>query len=1595
MNETMDHVPLVEISDASKVANNRDIAIIGMAGRFPGAKNLKEFWSQLEHGIEAMRTVSDEELLAAGVPRSRFSRPDYVKVASPLDGIDEFDADFFGYNAREAEIMDPQQRLFLEHAWSALEDAGHTPRTFDGLIGVYAGVAWNTYLLSNLIHHPELFEGAGGFQIFITNDKDFMPTRVAYKLDLKGPAMVVQTSCSTSLVATHLACLGLQSYECDMALVGGVTVRVPDLGGYVHQEGGLASPDGRCRPFDAAAAGTIFGSGVGVVVLKRLAEAVEDGDTIRAVIKGSAINNDGSMKVSYTAPSVEGQSEVIAAAQEMADIAPSTIRYIECHGTATALGDPIEIRALNKVFARSTSARGFCAIGSVKSNVGHLDAAAGIAGLIKTTLAIEHRKIPPTLHYEQANPAIDFASSPFYVAKELETWERNGTPRRAAVSSFGVGGTNAHVLLEEAPPAETVEPSRPWQLLTLSARSATALQQTSDNLRDHLLWDLGSSASATATHLADIAHTLRAGREVFRHRRFVLCRDHREASAALSGELPAQMHTSVDAADPRSRPVAFLFSGQGSQYPRMGRDLYDHEPIFRAAVDRCTERLAPSLGQDLRNILWPVDSESAEPKLADPASASLHSTRFTQPALFVLEVALAQLWMSWGVIPHAMLGHSIGELVAAHLAGVLSLDDALEAVAVRGQLMDDLPRGAMLAVPMSETMAGEHLARHPELSLAAVNELDRVVISGPVDAIDALAEELAGSELEGRRLHTSHAFHSAMMDGAVDAFVAEMRKLSLQPPEIPFISNVTGTWITAEAATDPEYWGQHLRSTVRFADGVATLMADPDRLLLEVGPGRTLAHLARRHPVRQPQQAVITSLRHPREPASGPTTDQAHMLAGLGRLWAAGLDLGSWALGVEEKRRRVPLPTYPFESRRYWIDGRSDALAEATVQGQSTPSEQAAAPTPGMPLQQRPDLADWFYLPSWKPTLAPSEHSEHSEHSEQPSTWLILAPDDLAQAFCTALDERQATGIAVGIGQPGKSLEIRERSREEHLAFRLDPAQQGVFDALVAALDQRDLIPRSIVFAWSLDGGLEAPAVTEAGAFEMAQLLGSRALLALVRSLVGRFGADGLQINVVADGLVHLGGDEPLRPEKAPLIGFSRVLPQELPGLTMRVIDTPRPATAEAALRLMQRLIAEESQSDHELIAYRGRRRYVEDFQALHLDIPSQSPLRPRGSYLLTGGLSGNGYALAQYLAREHQARLVLAEPSAPDAKVRSRLEALEALGGEVHLLAFDLVDAGAWQQALAQTLERCGSLHGILHTAGTVGEATFRTWNEIDDCHVAAHFEPKIHATLALAEALDAAPLEDLDFCLLLSSMASVLGGLAYGAYSAANRFLDAFAEDRAHRSSLPWLSLRWDVWQLEDESVQITDLRSDLAELGMTRRQGEEAFERVLSAGMDGIMVSTADLQHRLLERRQRIESRRPNARERGVRHPRPDLGTPYAAPASPLEQRIAEVWQELLGFEDIGLDDNFFELGGDSFVAVRAAARLREVLEIDLPVAQLFRRVTVRSLAELLDRDQSQENALRAQQLAERRASKAKRRELLRAKRARKQKAEVGTR
>ncbi|WP_148713628.1 type I polyketide synthase [Chitinolyticbacter meiyuanensis] len=1471
-----------------------EIAIVGMAGRFPGADGIDAFWRNIRDGVESVRRFSDEQLRQRGVSEAALADQAYVKAGVVFDGMDQFDAGFFGYTPRDAEMLDPQQRVFLETAWQALEHAGYGDPAQAGVVSVHAGSGANLYLTRQLM--PALaLNGSQDIAAFLGalngNDKDSLATRVAYKLDLRGPALSVQTACSTSLVAVHLACRGLLNHEADLALAGGVWLNLHQGEGYRHQQGAILSPDGHCRAFDEQAAGTAIGSGAGVVVLKRLTDALADGDTIHAVIKGSALNNDGADKVGYTAPSVNGQAEVILAAQSIAEVPADSIGYVEAHGTGTTLGDPIEIAALSQAFRHSTPRLGYCALGSVKTNIGHLDAAAGVAGLIKTTLALAHHTLPPSLNFRRANPNIDFAASPFYVNTSARPWPAGAAPRRAGVSSFGMGGTNVHLVLEEAPEHMATPAAERTQLLLVSARSAAARDAAAARLADALAGQPGLA-------LPDVAHTLRLGRKRFAQRTVVLADDHAGAIDALCHTRTGQAYAGE--ALSAAPGLALLFPGQGAQHAGMGEALYRDEPVFRDAIDYCCERLQPQLGLDLRTLFHP------QPGDEDAAAAQLGQTALTQPALFVQQYALAQLWLSWGAQPDALLGHSIGEYVAACIAGVFTLDDALALVAARGRLLQACPPGAMLAVGLPEQSL--RTALPAGCDLAAINAPDLCVLAGPADAIDAAERTYAANGVALRRLRVSHAFHSALVAPMLAEFGALLAGIAMQPPRIPIASNVTGRWITPEQACDPAYWLEHLRGTVRFADGLATLLARPDRVLLEVGPGETLTSLARRHPALAGRPAIASQC-HPDRRAQ----NARQPLRALAQLWVAGIELDVLARHTAGMRR-VPLPSYPFERASYWITPAAGV---------------AAAPA------RETGPAGWLYAPLWRRAVPQPDALPTGD-----GPVLLLAD---ALGIATQLAARwRAAGRRVIVAEPGSRF---DRVGADHFQVRV--AERNDFAALLSEVGAIT----DIVHLWSLDGTQRR---------STAELLarGFHSLLALAQALdsAGLAGQP-LRLTVLADGVEDVDGSERLCAEKATLPAACKVLAQEYPHLACRLVDVIAAAMPDAAW--LEAVCTEMAVADGPSpLALRGRHRWFKDYEAVTAPAAS-SRLREGGVYLITGGLGGVGLALARHLARRHRAQLVLLGRSALPPREQwpaliakgepaqaARLQAvldLEAAGAEVLVLAADVADASAWPVVLAAVRQRFDALHGVIHAAGIAGGGIAAQRSRADAEAVLA---PKL-AARGLLDALGDAPL---DFVLLCSSLSVLTGGFGQLDYCAANGFLDALAAETT-TPQRPVLTVNWDVWR----GLGMAAAQQLPDGIGIGAHDAGPLLEQLLAMpAASQLAVSTAPLQPLLagqpsLALAERLGGETPPRR---AGHPRPMLTTPFLAPEEGLEADLAVLWSEFLGITGIGADDSLFELGGDSLLAIQLLARVRQAYGVELHPGTLFRAPTIAALARQIE-------------------------------------------
>ncbi|UKP00595.1 type I polyketide synthase [Nostoc sp. UHCC 0870] len=1451
-----------------------EIAIIGITGKFPGANNLEEYWQNLRNGVESITDLTDEQIQKNGVEPTLLKHPNYVKRQAIIDNIEYFDAEFFGFNPREAEILDPQHRLFLECAWTALEDAGYNPENYTGAIGVYAGAAMNNYLL-NLITNPQIQNQISRYQLFLSNDKDFLTTRVSYKLNLRGPSLDIQTACSTSLVAVHLACQSLLSGECDIALAGGVSLAKAT--GYLYQEGGIYSPDGHCRAFDADAQGTVAGSGLGIVVLKRLQEAIEDRDYIHAVIKGSALNNDGGLKVSYTAPRIDTQAAVIRAAQALAEVEPTEISYIETHGTGTALGDPIEIAALTQAFRAGTEKTGFCAISSVKTNIGHLDAAAGIASLIKTVLALKHQQIPPNLHFQQPNPQIDFSQTPFYVNTNLVDWETDKTPRRAGVSSFGIGGTNAHVILEEAPIQFKIQNSKfkiNYQLLCLSAKSEKALEQATINLATHL-------QQHPQFNLADIAYTLHIGRQHFAYRRMVLCQTTQEAAQILEKETK-YTHTNSE----KSPSIAFMFPGQGSQYLNMGKELYDTEAIFREQIDHCCELLQHDLGLDLRLQIYQQESEQ------------INQTSVAQPALFIIEYALAKLWISWGIQPQAMIGHSIGEYVAATLAGVFSLPDALKLVALRGRLMQQCPTGAMLSVGMSAAKLQSLLTDN--LVIAAYNAPELSVVSGTEAEIAQLETNLNQQGISNRRLQTSHAFHSPLMESMITPFIAAFQKIELQTPKIPFISNVTGTWITPEQATHPHYWANHARQPVQFATGIKELLTEPQQILLEVGAGRTLSTLAKQQ---TNTHTILSSLHHPQDTQS----DVAFLLQTLGQLWLTGVSIDWSNFYTHQQRQRLPLPTYPFQRQRYWIDLKAE-------------DTQSPIPYLQSPVPQ-------FYLPSWERSLP---HPQ-VDIAKKRLCWLVLKDNyGISQEIINTL---QAVGHDVIIVSQGE-----EYDQPAYRNFTVNPQRSQNFVELWSDLELRELIPHHILYLWDLTDSQQQPV----------------SLLYLAQAIYFQSIEQAITLMLVTnDGQLVL-GNENIHPMKATAWGMGKVISQEIPQLTCLCVDISLSTAVRTNQQIAQQLITEclnnqipdffkKSGILKQQVAYRGNYRWNQTFKPLSIDTTtSQLSLREGGTYVILGDLTtGLGTVFAEFLMKM-SARLVLISDVIPE----SIKQSLDNVGIDYLALSIDITQQPELENAIAQAETKFGQINGVFYSTPMSNEHSMAFLPQLTLQHWEYNYRTKIQSLSVLAKVLRHKPL---DFCVLQSSLSTVLGGLGLAAYAGANAVIDMFVIQQNQNSKFPWISINWDACRSDLETEINHSFAANLATLALTPAEVWQSTQHIIKLGLpESVVVTKADLYKRL----EQWVTNTPSKTESDNSYTRPQLTNEYIAPRNEIETAIAQIWQNLLGISPIGINDSFFDLGGHSLLAIQAISRLRDRFGVELSMRNLlYEAPTIAAIATII--------------------------------------------
>lgn len=1318
------------------------IAIIGMSGQFPGAADIHEFWKNLCEGRESLRELSREEVnsslsgcdpLSMVHMRKQITSGTWVDKAFAMDDMDKFDAEFFGYTPSDAELLDPQQRLFLQSCWAALEDAGYIPDDVKSVVGVFGGTGLSRYFLNNVFSNREIMFSSRDLTAGIGNEPDYLSNRVAFKLNLNGPSVTVQTACSTSLVAIHMASQSLLAGECDMCLAGGSMVTVPHSIGYMYQEGSMSSPDGHIRAFDAKAQGTVFADGgVGVVCLKRLEDAIADEDPIYAVILGSAVSNDGNIKAGYTAPGIDGQVKVISEALQVARVNPEDIHYLEAHGTGTPLGDPIEITSLSKAYRRYTDNKQYCAVGSLKPNVGHLAPVAGVASVIKAALTAQQGLIPPSINYEEPNPKIDFPNTPFFVNDKLTKWDEQ--ERICAVSSFGIGGTNSHLILCQPPRWVDTQPSQHNSLpyfFPVSTRHPEGVNEYQDKIYN---W----AKDQADLSLANLATSLQEGRKTFTYRRLV--------AAKTPVELLHQLKLAQEPVKPAldTPKTCWMFSGQGSQYLAMGSELYERLDVFRRHFDLCADLLKTSLGQDIRQLLKGDDAEQ------------INQTAIAQPLVFSFEYALAMQLEDWGLAADAMIGHSLGEYVAATLAGVFRLEDALNLIATRGRLMQSMPRGSMLSVPLSQAQVQEFIDK--DVALAAVNTDTACVLAGPTPALEALQTQLEARNIPGRLLQTSHAFHSPMMSPIAQELAEALRRSNPQAPQRPYISNVTGTWITAEQAQDPAYWTQHLLSEVRFAAGINTLVADGFNVFLEVGPGKTLATFARRALAGRKAERVIELVRHPKEE----TGDMAFLTSALGQLWNAGIDL-AWDKLNPARGRRISLPTYPFKRDSFWI----------------APGKSAAGT-----LSKQPDMADWFWSPSWKsvrtdnyPAIAWSGKRVLCFSRETP----------LEQSLLKKLEAAGAEVIHV--------LEGSSFTRQSERAYALPAGDEASIETLAKQVQHPDVI----IYDWLLDDARYPLDVVEQGL---------KLSFFTPMYLVRQFGLEPVTYLSLSTGLSAPLPDDQLDATKAAHLGIHLSAGFEYDSFNSLNIDIDQDKLQQAEfanliLRELNNLLQAPGPlllATEKCVALRGNRRWQMQPEANRLVSQQAIKVDAEGLYVISGGLGGLGLTFANYLAKKGAKHLLLlgrtefpAESewdalTGKQARQVTELRNLQKLGCKVHLGVCDITNAEQIQTCIKAASNL--PVRGIIHSAGIAGDGVIQMK---EAAQANAVLLPKIKGALALELATQGQPL---DFYLLFSSLFAIVGGVGQVDYCAANNMLDSFAM-AARQRGLPVTSIGWGGWR------------------------------------------------------------------------------------------------------------------------------------------------------------------------------------------------------
>jgi acyl transferase domain-containing protein/acyl carrier protein len=1458
-----------------KKYSKKDIAIIGMSGRFPKSMNIDEFWQRLTDGELLSQFYTDEELIELGVDKHRIKNENFVNVSTMIDQTESFDYAFFGYTKDEASLMDPQIRVMHEQVWMALEDANLT-RDLKERIGVYLAASdninWRAFALMAENDKVNPF-----FKTQLT-DKNFISTLISYSLNLKGPSYYMDTACSSSLVSAHVACRSLLMQECTVAVAGGVSIKCTNDHGYIYKEGMINSKDGYCKTFDSKASGTIGGEGAGVVVLKRLENAIKDGDNIYAVIKSSAVNNDGKRKVGYAAPSVKGQSECIKMAHQIAGVKPNLISYVEAHGTGTKIGDPIEIEALNIAFEKDSTSK--CAIGSVKTNMGHLDAAAGAAGLIKTTLAIKNKLIPASLHYENPNTEIDFDGGPFFVNTELKKWKNIGeNPLFAGVSGFGIGGTNAHLVLSEFVREQVNDSkSRPYQLITYSAKTKNALDRYNNKLKAYVEND-------GFEDLPNLAYTQKTGRKDFNYRQFQIGKNKTEL---LNNWEPLIIDQLKPAAKNRVPNVVFMFPGQGSQYFGIAKDLYKQEKVFKEAMDLGFALLKKESGKDFKAIIGFSDEHSNKDLITN--------TENTQPLLFLVEYALSKLLFHWGITPSKMIGHSLGEYTAACLADVFSVEQGLKILLKRGELMGALSKGSMVGIGASAEIIGPLLNQN--ISIAAVNTDQTCVVSGKDEILEELMKTLTNKGIAFTKLKTSHAFHSEMMDDMLDDFREVLKDVEFADPTIPFISNLTGKEVLPEDVKNVNYWVKHLRETVKFSEGIKAVI-EPNSVYVEVGPGSTLSGFLRQATNNGNEHTIISLIRHPKQSVN----DNEKLATGIGMLWSAGVKLNWEAYYEDENRTKIAIPKYSFEKSNF--QSRINPLKDFNIAGN----------------RERGTVSNWLYEPSWKRESFPI--SVNDETNDQ-LTLIFDSGSELTERLHQTFKEKKERTILVKNGDEVKALSTDvfqiNFQKEEHYKY--------LFDELV----KNESLPNNIVCLLKN---------TEHNDLEIqTSQLNFYELLYIAKGLNQANLNSKVKLVVVSTDLHDVLGVEQQNLGGAMTQGLSLVISQENPLIRTQCIDVSKVNNNEAVVPQLYREIL--SKIEKKIVSFRHGKRWVKTYNPIQVnEAPAEnSTLKNKGVYLITGGLGGLGFVYAKHLLQKYNARVILTGRSnlsdnQGHSEKLKRLNELKAMG-QVSYHCVDSCDLQSMKELMLKEESVHGQFNGVIHAAGIIKGESFKVINFLqkEDCQ--SQFKPKVDGLCVLEQLFKD---RQLDFCLLTSSLSTIIGGKEFGAYAAANMFMDFFAQNTAIKNCM---SLNYDGLGLQ------TGKRGGES---LAEEEVIEILEKVLVLDdKRQVIVSIQNLKEQIARwvYPQIIEVKEEEKSEID----RAALTSSFVAPSTETEIKLVEIFEEFFSLSNLGINDGFFELGGDSLKAMNLIHQFYKSFNVEITLADFFEFQSIQKLAAAID-------------------------------------------